>query len=400
MDSFDQLIESLSSSSSPDLKKQIQKIQHDIHLLKETLPVQIDKWISSEAFTMQRGLPGPSGESLPGPRGPQGIPGKTGSQGIPGLAGPAGPAGLRGMPGPKGPQGNQGIQGLQGAIGLKGKDGEKGYQGEKGPQGPQGKDGKTGIHQTLTKYQFGLKKWVMSNGYDQNTKIHFEIRSQKDQFPAFYLHSNGSEILTNHMPDPVSQYPFEQMRNQYDPIDTSTFPLYMIPQGVVIKVPESRKIKIEDISYVIYQSLDPQMNYFKQNIEESDYEKKFGLMGIINKRGISFLENVELDLLFELHCHIPHSQMMRRNEETQSFPYFDHKYPTWTPHNTCISKPERVKIRFSNDSLSTPLFIQIPQNIDAKTLMLCLKIEIPFNDTKVDYIPFSFVQMEFLVREL
>jgi hypothetical protein len=52
-----------------------------------------------------------------------------------------------------------------------------------------------------------------------------------------------------------------------------------------------------------------------------------------------------------------------------------------------------------HDSLSTPLFIQIPQNIDAKTLMLCLKIEIPF-DIKADYIPFSFVQMEFLVREL
>ena len=91
--------------------------------------------------------------------------------------------------------------------------------------------------------------------------------------------------------------------------------------------------------------------------------------------------------------------MMRRDDETECYPYFDPKYPTWTPHNTCICKSERITIRYSHDIISKPVILQIPKNIDAKSLMLSVKIEIPF-DTKVDFIPFSFIQMDLLVREL
>ncbi len=398
---LDELMKSLSTPS--DLEKQIQKMQHEISLLKDSLPVQIDKWISSEAFTMQRGLPGPSGESLPGPRGPQGLTGKTGAQGVPGLAGPPGPAGLRGMPGPKGPQGERGLQGPQGATGQKGKDGEKGVSGEKGPQGPQGKTGETGRHETLTKYQMGLKKWVMTDGYDKNTNIHFEWKYQNDLFPSFYLHLNGNEILTQCMPDPLRQIPCKKVINSYQITDQTIFPQTMIPQGILLQNSKNKRWMIKDLCCMIYQSFDSNLSYFKENISETDYEKKYGLLGIEQKRGQFFLKDIEWNLHFELHCHISHPQFIRQNAQTESYPYFQASLPSWTPQNTCVSSSPKITISSSHFIHNDPIYLSLPSNIDAKCVMLCAKMEIPISiqqEWKDMMIPFSFVQIDFLIKEL
>ncbi len=401
---LDELMKSLSTPS--DLEKQIQKMQNEIKLLKETLPIQIDKWISSEAFTLQRGLPGPSGESLPGPRGPQGIAGKTGAQGIPGLVGPPGPAGLRGMPGPKGPQGEKGLQGPQGSIGHtgpKGKDGRDGEKGVQGEKGPQGEKGEMGPHQTLTKYQMGLKKWVMTDGYDKNTNIHFEWKYQNDLFPSFYLHLHGNEILTNCMPDPVRQIPCKKVINSYQISDQTIFSQTMIPQGILLKNSKNKRWMIQDLCCMIYQSLDSNISYFKTNISETDDQMKYGLFGIEQKRGQLFLKDVEWNLHFELHCHISHPQSIRQNAQTESFPYFQASLPSWTPQNTCVSSSSKITISSSHFIHNDPIYLSLPSNIDAKCVMLCAKMEIPISiqqELKDVIIPFSFVQIDFLIQEL
>lgn len=85
-----------------------------------------------KGYVSMKGDPGPSGQSIVGPKG------DTGSQGVPG---PPGLQGKTGNTGAAGPQGFQGRTGNTGATGPQGIPGQKGDSGATGPTGPQGVSG-------------------------------------------------------------------------------------------------------------------------------------------------------------------------------------------------------------------------------------------------------------------
>ena len=211
---------------------------------QDLTPIDLDKLMSSELFMIQRGLPGSHGESIPGPRGPQGHLGKTGAQGIPGIQGPPGPAGMKGVQGSKGPPGEKGEKGDQGECGPKGPQGEKGDQGDRGvpgPKGDKGEPGLTGKNIICTRYQMNLKKMFIPefNKKYQTTqdfmislnKYHSSSDSDETIFDTFYLNTNGQEVNTNIMPNPVNQYLVNIFKNQYDDDDFQYFPFEILPQG-------------------------------------------------------------------------------------------------------------------------------------------------------------------------
>lgn len=382
--------------------------------LTDLTPVDLDILVRSDLFSVQRGLPGAKGDSIQGPRGPQGHIGKMGAQGIPGIQGPPGPEGLRGPVGARGPQGLQGLQGLKGDKGEKGDRGEKG---ECGRMGPQGAAGSTYI---ITKYQMNLKKMLIPeyNKKYQSTQDFVISLNKNDQysesqeiiFDTFYLHLNGNEINTSIMPNPVNQYHVDYFINQYDPYDGAFFPLNIIPQGVPLEVPLNRKITIQNVIYDIYQTMNSELTFYKDSTyqdENTSYLDKYGIQGYFMKNGETMFDHVELDLTFELHLHIQHPFFIKENTTTKSFPYFQPNVSSWSPCNTCIIKGKKIRINSVHNVCHEDIELDIPADIDSKTVMLCVKVEVPkvtkerlkyknkLGGESFGYIPFSYFNIQF-----
>ncbi len=391
---------------------------------QDLTPVDLDKLMSSELFMIQRGLPGSHGESIPGPRGPQGLQGKTGAQGIPGIQGPPGPAGMKGVQGSKGPQGEKGEKGDQGDCGPKGPQGEKGDIGQRGipgPKGDKGEPGLTGKNIICTRYQMNLKKMFIPefNKKYQTTqdfmislnKFHSSSDSDETIFDTFYLNTNGQEVNTNIMPNPVNQYLVNIFKNQYEEDDYQYFPFEILPQGFSLEVPFSRKISIHNIHYHLLQTINEQITLYKDNMNDEDpYKSKYGIKGFYQKRTETVFSNIDLDLVFELHLPIPHQQFVKKNIVTKSFPYYNEKLPFWTPNNSCITKPKKVTINTVQDVYHQDIEFEIPADIDSRTVLLYIKVEVPDETKKIlkyrnkkgeesyGFIPFSYINVNFQIN--
>ncbi len=414
----------------------LEKRLEEIKEIKLT-PSQIDQILSSEIFTIQRGLPGPSGESILGPRGPQGPMGKTGAQGIPGIQGPIGPPGLRGLPGKIGPQGPMGLpgvigpQGPMGYPGPQGKSGKDGKDGVNGQQGPQGEQG-----EIRTKYHMNLKKMIIPEyGQKYGETQDFIISLNRNQgvnnkrcFNTFYLNVNGIDINTNIQPDPVSQYYVDFFSNIYDQnqttgnddnvIDGEYFPLNTIPQSILCEVKRNRQIIISDIRYCMLQTMNSDETYFFEENHQlhSSIVRNNGIQGFYYRQRECMFTNVELELSFEIHHYIPNSQFMKKNKNHKSYPYVSQQqnqsnHP-WSPNNTCVTKPQKVIIQKNVGKIDRDIVLTVPQNIDTDVIMLYVKINVPENtknrlkyynlkgEETYGFIPFSSFSIDFIKKEL
>ncbi len=412
------------------LVSKIQILEQQIEEMKKTklTSSQIDQILSSEIFTIQRGLPGPSGESILGPRGPQGPIGKTGAQGIPGIQGPIGPPGLRGLPGKIGPQGQMGLpgvigpQGPMGYPGPQGKTGKDGKDGKDGVDGPQGPQGKIVIQ---TKYNMNMKKMIIPEygqqyGETQDFMISLNRNSGNNRrcFNTFYLNVNGMEINTNIQPDPVSQYYVDYFPNIYNS-DTSGevedgeyFPINIMPQSILCEIKQNRQIVISDIKYYILQTMNSNETYFFEENHQlhSSTIGNNGIQGFYYRQRECIFTNVELELSFEIHHYIPNSQFVKKNKNHKSYPYISQQNSKpWTPNNTCVIKPHKLIIQKNMGKIERDIVLTVPNNINTDVIMLYVKVGVPENtknrlkyynqkgEETFGFIPFSSFNVDFTI---
>ncbi len=349
--------------------------------------IDINSLISSEFFNIPRGLPGQDGESIIGPRGLQGEMGPIGPQGIPGPPGPIGPQGLRGPPGPRGPEGEKGEKGEKGLQGEQGIQGEKGDKGEKGDIGPQGE-----IREIIyTKHQMSIKKmWIpeynrkyqLTNDFQISLNKNANKKNEIEIFDTFYLQNSNMEINTNFMPNPVNDYIVDYSKNNYDEHDYTFFPRDIIPQGIIIRIPKNRIIKIKNIDYQIFQTLNLNYDcyYGNKNVNINDISeniKKYGIKGYYTKEGQIYFEFIELYIVFELHLLNNNPYFKKTSNITRSFPYMKDNQNYYSPVNTCIQKVEKLLINNINGSFKNDIELKIPNDIDSDNISLYIKIEVP-----------------------
>ncbi len=403
----------MNNSNNPNQNRK----KNEFYLGNNSNQIDIDNLMNSEYFSIPRGLPGNDGDSIQGPRGPKGEIGQMGPQGLPGPPGPVGPQGFRGPPGPRGPEGEKGERGERGEKGDIGERGEKGEKGDKGDVGPQGEIREV----SRTKYQMSLKKmWIPEYNRKYQLTQDFQIslnknanrKNEKGTFDAFYLQSGNFEINTNIMPNPVNDYLVENCKNIYDYDDNSFFPKDIIPQGIVVKIPENREIVIKNIEYQIFQTINFKYDCFYKNKNMEDINekiKKYGLKGYYTKNGEIYFEFIELYIVFELHLLSNVEFEKTACEINKSYPYYKEENTNYSPNNTCITKVKKVLVNKNNGSIDNELIFIVPENIDSENLSLYVKIEVPSESVKklkytnkeniesFGFIPFSNINLLFQI---